>query len=154
MQSCIGRGTILIVEDEQVMLRVVEKVLLQHGYQVLVASDGEEAIEVYRRHKLEIDVVLLDVDLPKLTGWDVLVKMKEENQDVRVVIAAGFLEPKMKTEMSRVPGKHFVDKPYMLDEVVETLQSLIDAPVASSGSNTPATSITSMRSRIIRLSKL
>lgn len=66
MQSCIGRGTILIVEDEQVMLRVVEKVLLQHGYQVLVASDGEEAIEVYRRDKLEIDIVLLDVDLPNL----------------------------------------------------------------------------------------
>jgi CheY-like chemotaxis protein len=139
MQSCIGRGTILIVEDEQVMLRLVEKVLLQHGYQVLVASDGEEAIEVYRRHKLEIDVVLLDVDLPKLTGWDVLLKMKEENPDVRVVIATGFLEPKMKTAMSRVTVKHFVDKPYMLDEVVETLQSLIDAPVASSGSNTPVT---------------
>ena len=45
MQSCIGRGTILIVEDEQLMLRLVEKFLLQHGYQVLVASDGEEAIE-------------------------------------------------------------------------------------------------------------
>jgi two-component system cell cycle sensor histidine kinase/response regulator CckA len=139
MQSCIGRGTILIVEDEQLMLRLVEKVLLQHGYQVLVASDGEEAIEVYRRHKLEIDVVLLDVGLPKLTGWDVLLKMKEENSDVRVVIATGFLEPKMKTEMSRVTVKHFVDKPYMLDEVVETLQSLIDAPVASSGSNAPVT---------------
>jgi hypothetical protein len=50
-----------------------------------------------------------------------------------------FLEPKMKTEMSRVTVKHFVDKPYMLDEVVETLQSLIDAPVASSGSNIPVT---------------
>jgi two-component system, cell cycle sensor histidine kinase and response regulator CckA len=111
MQSCIGRGTILIVEDEQLMLRLVEKVLLQHGYQVLVASDGEAAIEVYRRHKLEIDVVLLDVGLPKLTGWDVLLKMKEENSDVRVVIATGFLEPKMKTEMSRVTVKHFVDKP-------------------------------------------
>jgi YesN/AraC family two-component response regulator len=94
---------------------------------------------VYRRHKLEIDVVLLDVGLPKLTGWDVLLKMKEENSDVRVVIATGFLEPKMKTEMSRFTVKHFVDKPYMLDEVVETLQSLIDAPVASSGSNTPLT---------------
>jgi two-component system, cell cycle sensor histidine kinase and response regulator CckA len=139
MQSCIGRGTILIVEDEQLMLRLVEKVLLQHGYQVLVASDGEEAIEVYRRHKLEIDVVLLDVGLPKLTGWDVLLKMKEENPDVRVVIATGFLEPKMKTEMFRVTVKHFLDKPYMLDEVVETLQSLIDAPVASSGSNTQVT---------------
>jgi two-component system, cell cycle sensor histidine kinase and response regulator CckA len=137
MQSRIGRGTILIVEDEQLMLRLLEKVLSQHGYQVLVTSDGEEAIEVYRRHKLGIDVVLLDVGLPKLTGWNVLLKMKEENPGVRVVIATGFLEPKMKTEMFRAGVKHFVVKPYMLDEVVETLQSLIDAPVAPGASNTP-----------------
>lgn len=139
MRNSIGRGTILIVEDEQPMLRLLEKVLSRHGYQVLVASNGEAAIEVYRRHKLEIDVVLLDVGLPKLTGWNVLLKMKEENSDVRVVIATGFLEPKMKTEMLRVNVKHFVEKPYILDEVVETLQSLIDAPVAPSGSNTPVT---------------
>ena len=138
MQSCIGRGTILIVEDATTHASSVEKVLLQHGYQALVASDGEEAIEADRRHKLEIDVVLLDVVFPKLSGWDVLLKMKEENPDVRVVIATGFLEPKMKMEMSRVTVKHFVDKPYMLDEVVETLQSLIDAPVASC-LNTPVT---------------
>jgi len=113
--------------------------LSQQGYQVLVASDGEEAVEVYRRHKLEIDVVLLDVGLPKLTGWDVLLKMKEENPDVRVVIATGYLAPKMKTEMLRVAVRHFVDKPYVLNELVETLRSLIDAPVAPSGSNTPVT---------------
>ena len=139
MESCIGRGTILVVEDEQLMLRLLEKFLSQQGYQVLVASDGEAAIEVYRLHKLEIDVVLLDVGLPKLTGWDVLLKMKEENPDVRVVIATGYLAPKMKTEMLRVAVRHFVDKPYVLNELVETLQSLIDAPVAPSGSNTPVT---------------
>jgi CheY-like chemotaxis protein len=105
----------------------------------LVASDGEEAVEVYRLHKLEIDVVLLDVGLPKLTGWDVLLKMKEENPDVRVVVATGYLAPKMKTEMLRVAVKHFIDKPYILSELVETLQGLIDAPVAPSGSNTPVT---------------
>ena len=130
-----GRGTILIVEDEQLMLRLLDKFLSQQGYQVLVASDGEAAIEVYRLHKLEIDVVLLDVGLPKLTGLDVLLKMKEENPDVRVVIATGYLAPKMKTEMLRVAVKHFIDKPYVLSELVETLQSLIDAPLAPSGSN-------------------
>jgi DNA-binding response OmpR family regulator len=139
MQSCNGRGTVLVVEDEQLMLRLLEKFLSQQGYQVLVASDGEEAIDVYRLHKLEINVVLLDVGLPKLTGWDVLLKMKEENPDVRVVIATGYLAPKMKTEMLRVAVKNFVDKPYVLDELVETIQSLIDAPVAPSGSNTPVT---------------
>jgi two-component system, cell cycle sensor histidine kinase and response regulator CckA len=139
MQSRNGRGTVLVVEDEQLMLRLLEKFLSQQGYQVMVASDGEEAIEVYCRHKLEIDVVLLDVGLPKLTGWDVLLRMKEENPDVRVVIATGYLAPQMKTEMLRVAVKHFVDKPYVLDELVETLQGLIDAPVAPNSSNTPVT---------------
>ena len=139
MQGCNGHGTILVVEDEQLMLRLLEKFLSQQGYQVLIASDGEEAVEVYHLHRLEIDVVLLDVGLPKLTGWDVLLKMKEDNPDVRVVIATGYLAPKMKTDMLRIAVKHFVDKPYVLDELVETIQSLIDAPVAPSGSNIPIT---------------
>jgi two-component system, cell cycle sensor histidine kinase and response regulator CckA len=137
MQGCNGHGTILVVEDEQLMLRLLEKFLSQQGYQVLIASDGEEAVEVYHLHRLEIDVVLLDVGLPKLTGWDVLLKMKEDNPDVRVVIATGYLAPKMKTDMLRIAVKHFVDKPYVLDELLETIQSLIDAPVAPSGSNIP-----------------
>ena len=128
MQGCNGHGTILVVEDEQLMLRLLEKFLSQQGYQVLIASDGEEAVEVYHLHRLEIDVVLLDVGLPKLTGWDVLLKMKEDNPDVRVVIATGYLAPKMKTDMLRIAVKHFVDKPYVLDELLETIQSLIDAP--------------------------
>ena len=139
MQGCNRHGTILGVEDEQLMLRLLEKFLSQQGYQVLIASDGEEAVEVYHLHRLEIDVVLLDVGLPKLTGWDVLLKMKEDNPDVRVVIATGYLAPKMKTDMLRIAVKHFVDKPYVLDELVETIQSLIDAPVAPSGSNIPVT---------------
>ena len=139
MQGCNGHGTILVVEDEQLMLRLLEKFLSQQGYQVLIASDGEEAVEVYHLHRLEIDVVLLDVGLPKLTGWDVLLKMKEDNPDVKVVIATGYLAPKMKTDMLRIAVKHFVDKPYVLDELVETIQSLIDAPVAPSGSNTQVT---------------
>jgi two-component system, cell cycle sensor histidine kinase and response regulator CckA len=125
-KQCQGHETILIVEDERLMLRLLEKVLSRHGYQVLVASDGEQAIEVYRCYKLRIDIVLLDVGLPKITGWHVLLKMKEENPNVRVIIASGYLEPKMKAEMSGAGVRYFVNKPYMLDEVVETIQSLIE----------------------------
>ena len=118
--------TILVVEDEQLMLRLLEKFLSRQGYQVLVASDGEQAIEAYCRHKTEIDVVLLDVGLPKVRGMDVLLKMKDENPDVRVVIASGYLEPEVKSEMYRAGVNDFVDKPYMLPEVLETLRSLTE----------------------------
>jgi CheY-like chemotaxis protein len=121
-----GHETILVVEDEGRMRRLLEKVLSRCGYQVLAAADGEQAIEVYRSHKPRIDVVLLDVGLPKISGWRVLLKMKEENPDVRVVIASGYLEPKMKAEMSCAGVQHFVNKPYILNDVVETIQSLIE----------------------------
>jgi DNA-binding response OmpR family regulator len=118
--------TILVVEDEQLMLHLLEKFLSRQGYQVLVASDGEQAIEAYCHHKTEIDVVLLDVGLPKVKGMDVLLKMKDENPGVRVVIASGYLEPKVKTEMYRAGVNDFVDKPYMLPELLETLRSLTE----------------------------
>jgi len=121
-----GRATVLVVEDEPGMLRLLEEVLSKHGYQVLVASDGEQAIEGHRYYKLRIDVVLLDVGLPEITGWHVLLKIKEENPDVRVVIASGYLDPKMKADMSCAGVKHFVDKPYMLEALVETIENVIE----------------------------
>jgi two-component system cell cycle sensor histidine kinase/response regulator CckA len=122
------RGTVLVVENEQFVLRLLEKVLSEGGYQVLLAADGQEAIETYCRHKTEIDVVLLDVGLPKVNGVDVLYRMKSENPDVRVIIVSGFLEPELRTKMQQAGVQHFIEKPYMLDQLVETIQGLIETP--------------------------
>lgn len=121
-----GRGTILIVEDEKLMLRLLEKFFLQHGYQVLAASDGEQAIEVYRRYKLRIDAVLLDIRIPKTAGSEVFRRMKEENAAVKVVIASGYLEANLKNDEAYAGVKRFVNKPYVLDELVEVLKNVIE----------------------------
>src|SRR5437667_10917923 len=112
-QRANAQRTILVVEDERVMLRLLERFLSRQGYQVLLAADGEQAIDGYCRHKTEIDVVLLDVGLPKVSGVDVLRMMKKENPDVGVVVARGYLEPKMKITMYRAGAQDFVDKQYM-----------------------------------------
>ncbi|HXV82375.1 MAG TPA: ATP-binding protein, partial [Candidatus Binatia bacterium] len=119
-------GTILLVEDEKDMLYLLEKTLLRHGYQVLTATDGEKALEVYQRHNGTIDAVLLDIGLPKIAGQEVLRRLQEQNPAVRVVIASGYLEPALKSEISEIGVQHFVDKPYRLNQVVNTLQSLIE----------------------------
>jgi two-component system cell cycle sensor histidine kinase/response regulator CckA len=118
--------TILVVDDEQNMLRLLEKFLSREGYHVLLAADGEQALEAFYRHKTEIDLVLLDVGLPKVRGADVLLKMKSENPDVRVVVASGYLDPKVKTEMHHAGVRDFVDKPYMLSDLLETLRNLTE----------------------------
>jgi PAS domain S-box-containing protein len=117
-----GSGTILVVEDEAHMLRLLEKVLTQRGYRVLTAADGQEALAVCRSHKDAIDIILLDLDLPKTSGRDALFKLKTENPDVKIVIVSGYLEPDLRSEIERAGLKHFVDKPYVLDDVVKIVQ--------------------------------
>jgi DNA-binding response OmpR family regulator len=116
-----GRRTVLVVEDERLMLHLLRRILSNSGYEVLTAADGEEAINVYRRHTREIDLVLLDLGLPKISGVDVFAMMKEANPAVRVVVASGYLERETKNKMHETGVTQFVDKPYMIDKVLETL---------------------------------
>jgi DNA-binding response OmpR family regulator len=118
--------TILIVEDEPLMLRLLENFFSEHGYHVLVAADGEQAIELYRCYKRRIEAVLLDVRVPKITGEEVFRRMKKENAAVKVVIASGFLDANLKTQIAFAGVKRFVNKPYVLDELLEVFQNVIE----------------------------
>jgi DNA-binding response OmpR family regulator len=121
-----GHHTILIVEDERLMLSLLEKFFSQHGYHVLVAADGEQAIELYRCYKRRIEAVLLDVRVPKITGEEVFRRMKKENAAVKVVIASGFLDANLKTQIAFAGVRRFVNKPYVLDELLEVFQNVIE----------------------------
>ena len=121
-----GAATVLVVEDEKNMLSLLEKVLRQQGYQVFTATDGEKALEVHQHHNGTIDVVLLDIGLPKLAGEDVLRKMKQQNPGVKVVIASGYLEPELKAKMDQAGVQYFLPKPYLPDKVVKILQCAIE----------------------------
>jgi two-component system cell cycle sensor histidine kinase/response regulator CckA len=118
--------TVLIVEDEESMLYVLEKTLVNRGYKVLTASDGELALRIYQRHKASIDVVFLDMGLPKLSGRDVLFKIKQENQDAKIVVSTGYFEEEFKSDFEQAGIKHVLQKPYVLDHLLETLQRVIE----------------------------
>jgi PAS domain S-box-containing protein len=120
-----GQRTVLLVEDEEMMVLLLKKTFSKHGYKVLVALDGEQALNLFHQHKQEIDVVLLDIGLPKTAGWDVIQKMKEEKPDVKVVVSSGYIDPESKTRMHQVGVKDFIDKPYTPAAVVETLESVL-----------------------------
>jgi two-component system cell cycle sensor histidine kinase/response regulator CckA len=121
-----GQKTILLVEDEEMMVLLLKKTFSKHGYKVLVALDGEEALNLFHHHKHEIDVVLLDIGLPKTAGWDVILKMKEEDPEVKVVISSGYIDPESKTRMHRAGVKDFIDKPYTPAAVIETLEAVLE----------------------------
>jgi DNA-binding response OmpR family regulator len=122
------RRTILVAEDEAPMADLIRKLLSRSGFEVLLARDGEEAIDLYRRHKHEIDLVLLDLGLPKIAGWDVIRKMKQENSNLNLIVASGYIEPELKSEMSYAGVREFIYKPYRIDQLVERLRAAVETP--------------------------
>lgn len=126
MQKLEGSGqTILVVEDDVTLSRLVRKVLEEKGYRVLTAHDGIEAVNVYSRHKGEVALVFSDMVLPKLGGWTVFLKLREISPAVRMVLASGYLDPKAKVEMVRAGARDFIAKPYEPDEMVRVIRAAL-----------------------------
>jgi signal transduction histidine kinase len=121
-----GRGTVLVVEDEEAMVRLLREVLSKAGYKTLTAVDGEEAIDLYHRHKEEIDIVVLDLGLPKVTGFDVIQKLKEQNPGVSIIITTGYLQPELKSELFQAGVKDCVYKPYSVDDLLNKIGFLLE----------------------------
>jgi len=114
-------GTVLVVEDEEKMVYLLRKALLRNEYDVLVALDGAQAVDLYHRHKQKIRVVFLDVGLPKISGWELVLRMKEENPNVKVIVTSGYIEPDLKSKMQHAGVDGFVQKPYNPADVVKML---------------------------------
>jgi two-component system cell cycle sensor histidine kinase/response regulator CckA len=121
-----GTETILLIEDEYLILKVIRRLLKSYGYSVYVAADGEEALEVFARHRDEIALVLSDVGLPKMSGIDVFKKLKEMDPHIKVVLASGFFEPDLKFSLHQLGAKGFIQKPYSNDEVLRKLREVLD----------------------------
>jgi signal transduction histidine kinase/CheY-like chemotaxis protein len=122
-------GTALVVEDEEAVLHLLRNILAERGYRVLTATDGETAVNLYRRNKETIDIVLLDLDLPRISGTETLLKIRQEDANARVVVTSGYLEPELKAALISAGVTRFINKPYMPDEVVAALEAPGGRPV-------------------------
>jgi two-component system cell cycle sensor histidine kinase/response regulator CckA len=124
-----GNGeSILFAEDEIRQLRLMQDFLQSVGYKVLVARDGSEAVEIFRSNKDAVSLVVLDLGLPKLNGWEAFRQMREINPSVKAVFATGFMAPQIESQLALAGVTAVVMKPYQLDEVVETISSAIKKP--------------------------
>ncbi len=121
-----GNETVLIVEDEEDLLEMLQALLEECGYKVLIASDGEEAIEMFQMHNSAIDVVVSDVGLPQMSGWEAFQKMQSINPSLRVVFASGFFDPKLKSAMIKAGAQKFIQKPYIPSEIFTAIRETLD----------------------------
>ena len=124
-QTAQEQKTILVVEDDDMLLELVASVLEENGYLVLKAEDGLQAVEQYTQHHHRIAVVLTDMGLPHLGGWEAFLKMKEVDPHVKTIMASGFFDPHLRAEMVSAGAVDFVQKPYVMNEVLQKIQEAI-----------------------------
>jgi CheY-like chemotaxis protein len=126
-----GAGqTVLFVEDEIRQVELMRKALEAAGYRVLAATDGLEAVEIFSQHKDEIAVVVLDIGLPKLNGWEALQKMKEIDPTLKPIIASGNIPPQIDALVANGELSTVLRKPYGLNDILEKI-ALAAKPAAS-----------------------
>ena len=119
-------GTILLVDDEQLVCAVGAQMLKKFGYTVLQAGSGKEAIDLYKEKKDDIDLVILDMIMPDLSGGKVYDRMKEINGDVTVLLSSGYSIDGQATEILERGCDGFIQKPFNMKQlshkVLEVLQ--------------------------------
>ena len=120
-----GSGTILIIDDEELVRTTATIILEEAGYQVKIAENGEEGLELYRTHMDEIDGVLLDLLMPKMQGHEVFVNLKQLNPEVRVLMASGFVSDERAQEALTMGVKGFIQKPFTLEGLSQAVARLL-----------------------------
>lgn len=113
---CMKR--VLLVEDEERIARFVEKGLLKHGYQSIVATDGQQALA---QANLEaFDIVLLDLGLPIISGWTVLQTLRRQGFIAPIIVISAFVD---QDELALASGANdFISKPFQFSELLKIIQ--------------------------------
>jgi len=119
---------ILIIEDEEVVLVATRGCLTHAGFKVLIARDGREGVELFRQHADEISVVLLDQNLPELSGAEAFDELRTIQPAIRVILTTGYDQTETLSRLGKRPLVALLQKPYRFSLLVQTVQDLLACP--------------------------
>ena len=121
-----GTETVLLVDDEDMIIEVAEELLEQLGYKVLIARSGKEAIEIYEEHRQRIDIVLLDMIMPDMSGGETYDRLKDINPKAKVLLSSGYSINGQATEILDRGCNGFIQKPFKMKELSQKLRDILD----------------------------
>ncbi|MBW2662697.1 MAG: response regulator [Deltaproteobacteria bacterium] len=121
-----GRETILLVDDEEMLRSLGQEILLQKEYTVLLASNGIEAIQLYKKQEGNIDLVVLDMIMPKMDGLETYKRLKEMNPSLKILITSGYSEDTQNHKKFRNGIEGFIQKPYKINTLIKKVREILD----------------------------
>jgi CheY-like chemotaxis protein len=120
-----GRQTILLVDDEEIIVDVTGLMLKQIGFEVVIAHNGTEAIDLYQTHQTHIDLVILDMVMPDMGGGDTYERLKAMNPEVRVILSSGYSLDAEASAILERGCSDFIQKPFDLQSLAQKIQDVL-----------------------------
>jgi len=121
-----GHERILVVDDEAINIDVISTMLMQLGYDILSTTNGREAIELYRKEGFSIDLVIIDVIMPGLSGQEILSALKAINPHVKVILTSGYnLDALVSSSLSEGICD-FLQKPFRIEDIAQKVRQVLD----------------------------
>jgi CheY-like chemotaxis protein len=120
--------TVLIVDDEAVVRRAGRRLLEALGYRVLDADDGDVALDIWQSNRSDVDLVILDMTMPRLDGCDTLAQLREWAPDLKVLITSGYSEREVLARSKDHIPSGCVPKPFRLQQVQESIEEILATP--------------------------
>lgn len=120
-----GQGTVLIVDDEEILRRVGQRMLEKFGFEVVAAEDGEQALELFQQSPERFVCVILDMTMPRMDGEETHRRLKRIRTDIPVILSSGYNEQEV---VSRFVGQGlagFIQKPYQAADLMEKLKEVL-----------------------------
>ena len=121
-----GKETILLVDDEDIVIDISREMLQALGYQVLSATSGHEALELYAKHKDAINAVVLDMIMPDMGGSAIYDRLKKINPNVRCLLASGYSMNGQATEILERGCNGFIQKPFNMEQLSQKVREVLD----------------------------
>ncbi len=120
-----GTGTLLIVDDEQMIQETLKGMLEKLNYRVFFAENGQQAVNVYRSKSKEIDAILMDIQMPVMDGVEAAQKILELNPQAQIIFSSGYTEAKNFEKLRRMGYKLFLKKPYKIGSLADIIQKAL-----------------------------
>lgn len=118
--------TVLLVDDETVILDVGKEILNALGYKVFLASGGNEAIEIYKENSYKIDLVILDMVMPDMGGGETYSVLKSMNPDIKVMLSSGYNIGGEAAEIMKYGVNDFIQKPFTMKKLSHKIRNILD----------------------------
>jgi CheY-like chemotaxis protein len=127
VEAQYGQGTVLVADDEEMIIEVGQEMLKKLGYDVMIARDGRETLDLYEKHRAEIDLVILDMIMPGMGGGKTFDRLKAIDGDVKVILSSGYSIDGQAQEILDRGCIGFIQKPFSITDLSIKVREALDA---------------------------